>query len=246
MKFREMKWNKKLRAWVPGLTKMGLVFVVLFAVLSVAAVTLIDLTTQVKGLLPGTNGGTGISSTATYPASGTIMTTATAVAAGQMPALTGDCVTSAGAVAVTCGTGIAHTGVDINTSYQVTATHLASALPINQGGTGSTTGFSVAGIVGLWSTCTGTKVLAADGNCYSQSGSLNFADSETPSGTIDGVNAVFNLAHTPNPAGSLQLYKNGQLMIAAGSDYTLATAAATFVSAAKPKTGDVLVASYRY
>ena len=35
-------------------------------------------------------------------------------------------------------TSIAQTGVDINTSFQVTATHLGSALPVNQGGTGTT------------------------------------------------------------------------------------------------------------
>lgn len=35
-------------------------------------------------------------------------------------------------------TSIAQTGVDINTSHQVTATHLAAGLPINQGGTGQT------------------------------------------------------------------------------------------------------------
>jgi len=34
---------------------------------------------------------------------------------------------------------IAHTGVDVNTSYQVAATHLAAALPVVQGGTGTTT-----------------------------------------------------------------------------------------------------------
>ena len=32
---------------------------------------------------------------------------------------------------------IAHTGVDVNSSYQVTATHLAAALPVAQGGTGT-------------------------------------------------------------------------------------------------------------
>lgn len=36
------------------------------------------------------------------------------------------------------GTGIALQGVDINISNQVTATHLAAALPVNQGGTGTT------------------------------------------------------------------------------------------------------------
>jgi hypothetical protein len=59
------------------------------------------------------------------------------VAAGQMPALTGDCTTTAGAVAVACGASIARTGADINTSNQVTVTHLASPLPVAQGGNGT-------------------------------------------------------------------------------------------------------------
>ena len=46
--------------------------------------------------------------------------------------------TCATVVAAMTDTSIAHTGVDINTSYQVTATHLASALPIAQGGTAAT------------------------------------------------------------------------------------------------------------
>jgi hypothetical protein len=58
-------------------------------------------------------------------------------AATQMPALTGDCTTSAGAVSVTCGPSIARTGSDINTSNQVTVTHLAAPLPVAQGGIGT-------------------------------------------------------------------------------------------------------------
>ena len=41
-------------------------------------------------------------------------------------------------VAADTDTSIAHTGVDVNTSDQVTATHLASALPHTQGGTDNT------------------------------------------------------------------------------------------------------------
>lgn len=74
----------------------------------------------------------------------------------------------------------------------------------------------------------------------------SFADNETPSGTINGVNLVFTLAHTPNPAASLDLFKNGQLMIAGGADYTLATATITFVAGAIPQTGDALICSYRF
>lgn len=45
-------------------------------------------------------------------------------------------------VAAMTDTSIAHTGVDINTSYQVTVTHLASALPFAQGGFGTATAVS--------------------------------------------------------------------------------------------------------
>jgi hypothetical protein len=59
----------------------------------------------------------------------------------NLPALSGDCSTPGGGSGVlTCGSNIARTGVDVNTSNQVTATHLATALPIAQGGTGAATG----------------------------------------------------------------------------------------------------------
>lgn len=71
----------------------------------------------------------------------------------------------------------------------------------------------------------------------------NFADNETPSGTVNGTNPAFGLAHTPNPAGSLNLYVNGVLQLF-GTDFTLATATITFSSA--PSTGAILTAFYRY
>lgn len=86
------------------MTKVARVFaaILLVALTLSAGVTVINLTNQVSGLLPGANGGTGVNSTATFPASGTVMITTTGVTAAQMPALTGDCTTSAGAVASTC------------------------------------------------------------------------------------------------------------------------------------------------
>jgi hypothetical protein len=50
--------------------------------------------------------------------------------------------TDSSSVAFGAGGTVAYTGVDINTSGQVTATHLASALPVTQGGTGLTSGTS--------------------------------------------------------------------------------------------------------
>ena len=56
-----------------------------------------------------------------------------------------------------------------------------------------------------------------------------FSDSEVPSGAINGSNAVFTLAFTPSPAGSLNLYLNG-LRLDANVDYTLSTNTITFSS----------------
>ena len=74
-------------------------------------------------------------------------------------------------------------------------------------------------------------------------GALNFADEETPAGAIDGVNKVFTLGHTPNPAASLQLF-NGLMQKPGGNDYTLAGNTITFTAA--PSVGSTLLAWYRY
>lgn len=109
---------------------------------------------------------------------------------------------------------------------------------------GSTVALSPAGgLTLLYSD--GTNVTQLTGGGGGSSG-VNFAEEETPSGTIDGSNAAFTLAHTPSPAGSLKLYKNGVRMKAGGVDYTLATATVTYVSGVKPLTGDSHVCDYRY
>jgi hypothetical protein len=74
---------------------------------------------------------------------------------------------------------------------------------------------------------------------------VNFADAEVPMGTVNGVNTIFTLASIPNPALSLQLFKNGALL-KSGTDYTLSGAMATFGPATLPKAGDVIQAFYRY
>lgn len=92
---------------------------------------------------------------------------------------------------------IAQTGTDINTSNQVTATHLASALPVNQGGTGSTTGFTSSGVVGLFSTCSGTQYLGADGTCHAASGGLVLLCTLTASNSAE---LDFTASNCPNGA----------------------------------------------
>jgi hypothetical protein len=70
----------------------------------------------------------------------------------------------------------------------------------------------------------------------------DFINNETPTGTVNGVNAAFTLANTP-AAGTLMLFLNGQLLEAgAGNDYTLTTNAVTMLQI--PQTGDKLRATY--
>ena len=57
----------------------------------------------------------------------------------------------------------------------------------------------------------------------------NFVDSETPSGTFDGLNSTFTLTETPNPASSLMLWLNGTYLVQ-GVDYTLSNNIITFTS----------------
>lgn len=73
----------------------------------------------------------------------------------------------------------------------------------------------------------------------------SFADEETPTGTINGVNTSFTLANAPNPAASLLLILNG-LVLQQGSDYSLSGNTITFLGAALPQTGDTLLAFYRH
>lgn len=73
----------------------------------------------------------------------------------------------------------------------------------------------------------------------------SFADAEVPMGAVNGSNAVFTLAATPSPAGSLELFLNGLLM-RQGADYQISGNSVTFFLASVPQTGDLLVASYRF
>lgn len=77
-------------------------------------------------------------------------------------------------------------------------------------------------------------------------GSTNFVDFETPTGTIDGVNLAFTLAHSPTPTSDLLVIVNGQILLGGGVDYTISGAAITFTSGAQPQPTDWLRVSYRW
>lgn len=77
----------------------------------------------------------------------------------------------------------------------------------------------------------------------------NFADEETPGGSINGSNTAFTLANAPSPAASLILVQSsgaggGAVLKAGGVDFTLSGLNITLVNA--PATGDSLLAWYRH
>ncbi len=45
---------------------------------------------------------------------------------------------------------------------------------------------------------------------------VGFVDQQTPTGAINGVNAVFTLSQTPSPTTSLEVYRNGLLLVSRG------------------------------
>lgn len=73
-----------------------------------------------------------------------------------------------------------------------------------------------------------------------------FVTREAPSGTKNGINATFTLAHTPT-AGSEELFLNGQLLnVGAGNDYTISADTITMLTGMIPVSTDVLLCTYRY
>jgi hypothetical protein len=98
-------------------------------------------------------------------------------------------------------------------------------------------------VIGNLSDC--VRVDGSSGACFDSTLVPSFIDSETPGGVVDGSNADFTLANTPNPTTSLSLYRNG-LVQQSGVDFNIqADGSILFVSAAVPQPGDVLLASYR-
>ena len=98
--------------------------------------------------------------------------------------------------------------------------------------------------------------IGADGDCVRVDGSSgpcggagsgsgpSFVDAEPVAGLVDGANVVFTIAATPNPPGSLMVFRNGLLQKAA-SDYNVNGRNLQFVAAATPQPADTLLVSYR-
>jgi hypothetical protein len=73
---------------------------------------------------------------------------------------------------------------------------------------------------------------------------MHLVYNETPSGSINGTNVSFTLAHAPSPVNALKLYLNGYQLVY-GVDFTLSGTTITVVNTV-PKAGDTIIADYKY
>jgi hypothetical protein len=91
------------------------------------------------------------------------------------------------------------------------------------------------------------RVDGSSGPCGGGGGGIlpAYADGEVPTGIINGLNPTFLLQFTPSPVTSVEVFHNGILM-ERGLDYTLTGSTITFVTAAVPQVGDIVLANYRY
>lgn len=203
------------KAWliITGLLTVGL---------CMGAVTQISLTTQVSGILPGANGGSG---NGFFAISGP----ATTLKTFTLP-------NSNATIEFQANKDAASGYAGLDGSSKLAAAELPNPSSSTLGGVESLD-------------CTGSGhivKISTSGvpTCSSDSAGPNFADAETPSGSVNSSNVTFTLAHTPNPSASLLCAENGVQQIAGGADFTLSTGTITYGVA--PPTGATIRCYYRY
>jgi hypothetical protein len=201
------------RAFIAG----ALIVLVPLIAFGAVTVTQVELTTQVKGILPSANGGT---ASAFFTVSGP----ATSAKTFTFPNASSTVLTSNAAVTVAQG----GTGVATLAAHGLVIGEGTSNVAVTATGTTGQCFIGQTGADPIWGSCGGVTPVY----------------SEVPSGTINGSTTSFTLANTPT-AGSVALYKNGQRQTAGGSaDYTISGATITYNAA--PLTGDTLLADYTH
>jgi hypothetical protein len=202
-----------------GFKHKAIVCLLLLCVFVMAAATSqVDLTANVKGILPVANGGTGSSVVG--------FTGPTAQRAFTLP-------DSNATLEYLAEKNVANGYAGLDASALLTASQLPTfstiakgAVPISPGGT--------------------TAFLRADGAfAVPPTSTVNFDWQVVPTGTINGVNAAFTTLHSCI-ASSVMLFSNGLLMTqGAGLDYTYSGSTITFVAGSIPKSAP-LVYSCQY
>lgn len=131
-----------------------------------------------------------------------------------------------------------------NTAFVLTATPITGSVYVWKNGQLMTPSvdFTLSGTTVTFTTAplTGDSVVIS---YRTSSGTTNFSDPAAPTGTVDGINAVFTVSHTPT-TGSLYVWIDGRLQAGGGSDYTLSGTTITFTT--PPVAGATILVAYRY
>ena len=250
--------RRKLIWEIPRSTLIA--FVIAAFVLCTGAITQINLTTQVQGILPVANGGTNAATFAAHSWFGN--NTGSTAAPSASTVGTQDITPQQYAT----GSGSA-TAFTLTLSPAVTSlvTGLQVAMKSGFANSGTTPTLAVNGLSATTITKCGATALVAgdvsttavtyytyDGTNFqlenpqvTPCGSIltgTFADNETPTGSCPTTSLT--LAYSPSPAASLSLYANGQLWIAGGADYTLSGSGITLTNSCP--SGTVFRANYRH
>ena len=87
-----------------------------------------------------------------------------------------------------------------------------------------------------------TTIVGGGGGFSVGAMNLHFIDDETLSGTLNGINTIFNIANIPSPSTSLKIYSGG-VRLKLTEDFTVSGSIITFNIA--PPVGSILTADYR-
>lgn len=132
------------------------------------------------------------------------------------------------------------------TTDKITAANVTLAKIANASANSKLLGSGASGSGSAYVELTLGTGLSMSGTTLNSTGSINFVTRETPSGTVNGTNDTFVLAHTPT-SGSEEVYVNGvQAEPGSGNDYTISSATITFPVDNIPQTGDKIRVTYRY
>ena len=136
-----------------------------------------------------------------------------------------------------------------NTSFTLTTAPATGTLKLYQNGVRLklTEDYTLSGSTITMNTAPTTgDILLADYNIIAGSysvGSTSFVYNEVPSGLVNGSNTAFDTAST-YVAGTIQVYRDGQLMTGGGADYT-ETDSNTITFTTAPVTGSVILCTYQ-
>lgn len=228
---------ERMRARLPK--SLGLAMVLGWAVVCMAAVTQIDLTTQVKNLLPVANGGIGIGSGTSggilgFTASGTIASSSAlatnALVVGQGAGSTPIAKSWADMDSAQYAAG-GGTATTMTVTLPQAATSLVNGLEINflpaAANTGAAPTLAVNGLAAKPITKLGATALVAGDMTTTAIASVIYDGTEfqlqnpqtssaapnqnqgAPSGTINGVNTTFTLSPTPAASSNVNCFLNG-------------------------------------